>query len=492
VPSRLGGARRPADRHPGERASQPHTRQWLKLRISVDIARPLTQAETSAVIPETRYAKTADGVHIAYQVVGSGAVDIVAAIGWTTNIEAMWEEPSLARWLSRLSTFGRLIIFDKRGVGLSDRVPESELPTLETRMDDVRAVMDAAGSERAVVFGISEGGPMTITFAATYPQRTIALVLFGTGTTWEVSDSAESAAYIERMDRSWGTEEFARQELRDWAAPSLADDERLVTWLASYLRRSASPGAAIALEKMNLGIDVTHVLPAIHVPTLVVSRTEDMAFTAEQGRAIAEGIPGARFIEHPGVDHFFWVGEGDRLLDEVHRFVKEIRVEEAELDRVLATVMFTDIVGSTAKAAELGDHGWLALLGEHNEKIRAQLGRFRGREVDTAGDGFLATFDGPIRAVRCAMAVRDAVRNLGIELRAGLHTGEVELDGEKVRGIAVHIGSRIAGLAGPSEIFVSSTVKDLIAGSAVPFEDRGEHGLKGVPGAWHLYAVGSN
>jgi class 3 adenylate cyclase len=444
------------------------------------------------VIPETRYAKTVDGVHIAYQVVGSGAIDIVAAIGWTTNIEAMWEERSLARWLTRLSTFGRLIIFDKRGVGLSDRVPESQLPTLETRMDDVRAVMDAVGSERAVVFGISEGGPMTIAFAATYPERTVALVLFGTGTAWEVGDSAEFAAYIERMDRSWGTEEFARQELLDWAAPSLADDERMVTWLASYLRRSASPGAAIALEMMNRGIDVTKVLPAIHVPTLVVSRTEDMAFTAEQGRAIAEGIPGARFIEHPGVDHFFWVGEGDRLLDEVHRFVNEIRVEEAELDRVLATVMFTDIVGSTKKAAELGDHGWLALLGEHHAKVRGQLGRFRGREVDTAGDGFLATFDGPIRAVRCAMAVRDAVRDLGIELRAGLHTGEVELDGEKVRGIAVHIGSRIAGLAGPSEIFVSSTVKDLIAGSAVPFEDRGEHGLKGVPGAWHLYAVGSD
>jgi class 3 adenylate cyclase len=307
-----------------------------------------------------------------------------------------------------------------------------------------------------------------------------------------VGNPTEFAAYIEHMDRSWGTEEFARQELLDWAAPSLADDERMVAWLASYLRRSASPGAAIALERMNRGIDVSHVLPAIHVPTLVVSRTEDMAFTAEQGRAIAEGIPGARFIEHPGGDHFFWVGEGDRLLDEVHRFVKEIRVEEAELDRVLATVMFTDIVGSTEKAAELGDHRWLAILQEHNAKVRGQLGRFRGREVDTAGDGFLATFDGPIRAVRCAMAVRDAVRDLGIELRAGLHTGEVELDGEKVRGIAVHIGSRIAGLAGPSEIFVSSTVKDLIAGSAVPFEDRREHGLKGVPGAWHVYVVGSD
>jgi len=441
------------------------------------------------VPPRTQYTKTADGVHIAYQVVGDGAVDIVAAIGWTTNVEAMWEEPSLARWLTRLSTFGRLIIFDKRGVGLSDRVPESQLPTLETRMDDVRAVMDAAGSERAVVFGISEGGPMSIVFAATYPERTIALVLFGTGAVWGMGDSPEFTAYIERMDRSWGTEEFARQELRDWAAPSLADDERMVAWLASYLRRSASPGAAIALERMNRGMDVTHVLPAIHVPTLVVSRTGDIAFTLEAGRAIAEGIPGARFIEHPGVDHLFWVGEGDRLLDEVHRFVNEIRVEEAELDRVLATVLFTDIVGSTEKATELGDHGWLALVGEHEAKVRVQLGRFRGREVDTAGDGFLATFDGPIRAVRCAMAVRDAVRDLGIEVRAGLHTGEVELDGEKVRGIAVHIGSRVAGLAGPSEIFVSSTVKDLIAGSAVAFEDRGEHKLKGVPGTWRIHEV---
>ena len=452
-------------------------------------ARSYPGKDSSVETPDTRYAKTTDGVHIAYQTVGGGAVDIVAAIGWTTNIEAMWEERSLARWLSRLSTFGRLIIFDKRGVGLSDRVPESQLPTLETRMDDLRAVMDAAGSERAVVFGISEGGPMSIAFAATYPERTIALVLFGTGTTWEVGDPAEFTAYIERMDRSWGTEEFARQELRDWAAPSLAEDERMVAWLASYLRRSASPGAAMALERMNRGIDVTHILPAIHVPTLVVSRTEDMAFSSQQGQAIAEGIPGARFIEHSGLDHFFWVGEGDRLLEEFHRFVNEIRVEEAELDRVLATVMFTDIVGSTEKAAEVGDHRWLALLGEHNAKVRGQLGRFRGREVDTAGDGFLATFDGPIRAVRCAMAVRDAVRDLGIELRAGLHTGEVELDGEKVRGIAVHIGSRIAGLAGASEILVSSTVKDLIAGSAVEFEDRGEHELKGVPERWRLYRV---
>lgn len=440
-------------------------------------------------IPETRYAKTVDGVHIAYHAVGDGPVDIVAAIGWTTNIEAMWEEPGLARWLTRLSTFGRLIIFDKRGVGLSDRVPESQLPTLETRMDDVRAVMDAAGSERAVVFGISEGGPMAMLFAATYPQRTVALVLFGTGTTWPSGESPEFTAYVELVDRSWGTEEFARQMLRKWAAPSLAEDQRMVAWLASYLRRSASPGAAIALERMNRGMDVKHVLPAIHVPTLVVSRTGDVDFTPDDGRAIAHGIPGARFVEHPGVDHFFWVGEGDRLLDEVERFVIEIRDEEAELDRVLATVLFTDIVGSTEKAAELGDHRWVALVGEHHAKVRAQLGRFRGREVDTAGDGFLATFDGPIRAVRCATAVRDVVRDLGIEIRAGLHTGEVELDGDKIRGIAVHIGSRIAALAGPSEVFASSTVKDLIAGSAVVFEDRGEHQLKGVPGIWRIHEV---
>lgn len=263
----------------------------------------------------------------------------------------------------------------------------------------------------------------------------------------------------------------------------------MVTWLASYLRRAASPGAAIALQRMNDQIDATHVLSAIRVPTLMIGRTGDRDFPINDVRATAAAIPGARMVELPGIDHFFFVGDQDAILDEIERFVAEVRDQEAEFDRVLATVMFTDIVGSTEKAAELGDRRWRELLADHHARIRAQLGRFRGREVDTAGDGFLATFDGPIRAVRCAIAASDAVRDLGIQIRAGLHTGEVELDGDKVRGIAVHIGSHIAGLAGPSEVLVSSTVKDLIAGSAVAFEDRGEHELKGVPGTWRIHEV---
>jgi len=444
------------------------------------------------VRPETQYAKTADGVHIAYQVVGDGPVDLVFVIGWTTNIEAMWEDASYARFLSRLSSFSRLIVFDKRGVGLSDRVLDSQLPTLETRMDDVRAVMDAAGSERAVVFGVSEGGPMAMLFAATYPARTIALVLFGTVADWRRGDpegGPESDEELQDMDRSWGTKDYARKTLRGWAAPSLADDERAVAWLASFLRRAASPGAAMALEKMNRQIDVSHVLAAIHVPTLVIGRTGDLDFAIDEVRELAERIPGARMVELPGIDHFFWVGDQDAMLGEIERFVKEVSDQEAELDRVLATVLFTDIVGSTKKAAELGDRRWRELLDAHHGKLRTMIGRFRGREVDTAGDGFFATFDGPIRAVRCALAVTDSVRDLGIEIRAGLHTGEVELDGDRVRGIAVHIGARVAALASASEVLVSSTVKDLIAGTTLVFEDRGEHELKGISGTWRVYQV---
>jgi pimeloyl-ACP methyl ester carboxylesterase len=448
------------------------------------------------VKPETRYAKAADGVHIAYQVVGEGPIDLVFVMGWTTNIEAMWDEPRLARFLSRLASFSRLILFDKRGVGLSDRVSESELPTFETRMDDIRAVMDAAGSERAMVFGVSEGGPLATLFTATYPERAIGLVLFGTSPryAWAPdfpwgSTEENWREYMDQMDHSWGTKEFARWVLKTWGAPSRVDDEALVDWLAGYTRRAASPGAAMALSRMNRGIDVRAALPAIHTPTLVLARTEDPDFDIEATRQMAEGIPGARIVEFPGDDHFFWVGDQDSLLDEVEGFAKELRDEEAELDRVLATVLFTDIVGSTERVAELGDRRWRELLESHHSRIRALLGRFRGEEVDTAGDGFLATFDGPIRAVRCALSATDAISDLGIQIRAGLHTGEVELDGGSVRGIAVHIGSRVAGQAGPSEVLVSSTVKDLVAGSALEFEDRGEHTLKGVPGEWRLYRV---
>ena len=446
--------------------------------------------------PETRYAKAADGVHIAYQVVGDGPTDLVFVMGWTSNVEAMWEEPALARFLSRLGSFSRLILFDKRGCGLSDRVPEPEFPTFETRMDDVRAVMDAAGSERGVVLGVSEGGPMSVLFAATYPERTVALVLFGTMARFAWAPDFPWGQTVEQLrekleeyDRVWGTREQAAGELRDWAAPSLADDEQLISWLASYLRRAASPGAAIALTRMNYEIDVRSALPAVHVPTLVLARTGDRDFPIFATRQMAEQIAGARLAELPGNDHFFWVGDQNALLDEIEGFVKEVGDQEAELDRVLATVMFTDVVGSTATVASVGDLRWRELLDAHHARIRALLGRFRGREVDTSGDGFFATFDGPIRAVRCALAATRAVRDLGLEIRAGLHTGEVELAGDQVRGIAVHVGSRVAGLAGPSETLVSSTVKDLVAGSALEFEDRGEHTLKGVPGEWRLYRV---
>lgn len=446
--------------------------------------------------PETRYAKTADGVHIAYQVVGSGSIDIVFVIGWTTNVDALWEEPSLARFLARLASVSRLIIFDKRGVGMSDRVPETALPTLETRMDDVRAVMDAAGSNRAVVFGVSEGGPMSLLFAATYPERTVALVLFGTMARfawapdfpWGDTDET-SRDVVDGIDSSWGTEEYASSALRSWAAPGSADDTHLVTWLSSYMRRAASPGAAMALERMNHAMDVRQVLPAIHVPTLVLARMGDKDFPIEATRQMANQIPGAKLAEFPGDDHFFWIGDQSALLDEIERFLLGVRNDEAELDRVLATVLFTDIVGSTQRAAALGDRQWSATLEAHHARIRSLLGRFRGREIDTAGDGFLATFDGPIRAVRCAMAATRAVQDLGLEIRAGLHTGEVEFSDQGVRGIAVHIGARVAALAAASEVLTSSTVKDLVAGSALRFEDVGEHVLKGVPGSWRIYRV---
>ena len=442
------------------------------------------------MISQTRYAKTVDGVHIAYQMVGEGPVDLVFVMGWTSNVEAMWEEPSLAGFLSRLGSFSRLILFDKRGVGLSDRVPDTHLPSLETRMDDVRAVMDAVGSERALVFGVSEGGPMAILFAATYPERTIALLLFGTESDWTGRHQASHhPGYVDEIERAWGTEEYAREALRTWAAPSHASDERLVAWLASYLRRAASPSAAIALERMNLQIDVTPALRTIHVPTLVLARSGDLDFPVDHVRQLAEAIRGARYVEFPGDDHFFWIGDQNSLLDEIERFVAESREQETELERFLATVLFTDIVGSTERATELGDGRWKELLETHNARVRGQLARYRGREIGTAGDGFLATFDGPVRAIRCATAIGESVRDLGIAVRAGLHTGECELIGEDIGGIAVHIGARVAAHAGPSEVWVSQTVKDIVAGSGLAFDDRGEYELKGLPDRWRLYRV---
>ena len=444
-------------------------------------------------VPETRYAKTADGVHIAYQVVGEGPVDMVFVMGWVTNIEVMWDEPEFARLLDRLARFSRLILFDKRGVGLSDRVPEDRLPDLETRMDDVRAVMDAVRSERAVVFGVSEGGPMSMLFAATYPERTVALVLYGTAadfTAREPGYKEELAQYLVKMEETWGSLELARDEIANWGAPGYENDERLVAWLASYMRRSASPSAAIALERMNGGINATHALSSIHVPTLIIGREGDLDFPIADIRDTASKIVGAELVELPGRIHFPWVGDMDRIVDEVERFVVALGDVEAELDRALATVLFTDVVGSTERAAELGDREWKELVEEHHRRVRGQLARFRGVEIDTAGDGFFATFDGPARAVRCATSIVAAVAPLGIDVRAGVHTGEVETIDGKVGGLAVVIGARVGASAGPSEVLVSQTVKDLVAGSGLVFEDAGEHDLKGLPDPWHLYRVG--
>jgi pimeloyl-ACP methyl ester carboxylesterase len=446
--------------------------------------------------PPTRYAKTADGVHIAYQVFGDGPIDLLFVLGWLTHIERMWEGPRVAAFLDRLATFARVMIFDKRGVGLSDRVADDRLPSLEVRMDDARAVMDAAGSERAVVLGHSEGGPMATLFAATYPERTIGLVLFGTGLCWNgapdypwpryVSDEFETM--IDLRDRLWGTRDLAREYIEGFD-PSRMDDEESLDWLADYMRNAASPGAANAFAEMNRGIDVRSALPAIHVPTLVLARDDDPDFPRAETEWIADQIRSARFESFPGDAHYIFWGETEPLLKEIELFVDQVRGQEADLDRMLATVMFTDIVDSTVVAAELGDKGWKDLVERHHALVRAMLGRFRGTEVDTAGDGFFATFDGPARAVRCAIEIRDAVRDLGIEIRAGIHTGEVETIAGKTGGIAVNVGARIASRATASEILVSYTVQGLVAGSGLAFEDAGEHELKGVPGSWHLYRV---
>jgi pimeloyl-ACP methyl ester carboxylesterase len=442
--------------------------------------------------PETRYAHSGD-VNIAYQVAGEGPTDLVYVPGWVSNIERMWEEVAMGHFLERLASFSRLILFDKRGTGLSDRVSNDRLPTLEERMDDVRAVLDEVGSERAALFGHSEGGNMCVLFAATYPERTTALITLGCfakrrdpdedypwAPTAENRD--ESAADVERH---WG---HLRPEDVEYYAPSRVGDEQFVRNLEQYLRRAASPGAAAALLRMNSYIDIRGVLPTIQVPTLVLHRTGDHDVDVAEGRYLASKIPRAKFVELPGADHWISAGNTDEIADEIEEFLTGTR-PVPQPDRVLATVLFTDIVGSTERAAELGDSRWRELLGTHDAAVRRELERFRGREVDTAGDGFLATFDGPARAVRCALSIGDAVRQIGVDVRAGIHTGECELDGPKIRGIAVHTGARVAALAGPGEVLISKTVKDLVAGSGLEFEDRGIHELKGVPGEWQLYAA---
>ena len=444
-------------------------------------------------VPDVQYAKSGD-VHIAYQVTGEGPFDLVFVPGFVSHIELAWSLPTFVPFLEQLSSFSRLIRFDKRGTGMSDRV--SGAPSLETRMDDVRAVMDAVGSRRAAFYGLSEGAAMSILFAATYPERTAALVLrsafprkmWAPDYPWGDTEE-EYEREVERDLRIFGRRDQARENVR---ALGRFEEEEARSFV-DYLRFGSSPGALEALHRMNKEIDVRHVLPAVHVPTLVLHGSEDTIVPIEVARYMASRISRARVVEIPGVGHLALSTGSAAIGGEIERFVKEVwgsgGWEEAEPDRVLATVLFTDIVGSTAKAVELGDRGWRELLERHHGLIRRELLRFRGAELDVAGDGFFARFDGPARAVRCASAITEGVRELGIEVRAGLHTGECEVVDGKVSGIAVHIGARVAKEAQPGEVLVSSTVKDLVAGSGLRFRERGSAALKGVPDEWRLYAV---
>jgi len=435
------------------------------------------------VQPVTRYAKSGD-VNVAYQVFGDGPLNLVLAPLFVSNIEVLWERPDIARWLLRLASYSRVAMFDKRGTGMSDRV--TELPGLDQRIDDLRAVMDGAGMEQAALLGISEGGPLTALFAATYPDRCRSLVLWGSFarfTSWFPTEEALQQ-FLGYIDQAWGS-----GASMPFFAPSLANDQAAIQWMGRFERLGASPASVAALMRMNSQIDISGIVHTIRVPTLVIHRTGDVTINVEGGRYLAEHIPNARYIELPGVDHPPWVGDNaDQIADVIEKFLTG-STAAVPVDRVLATVLFTDIVGSTEKAATLGDRRWGDLLDAHHATIRRNLARFRGHEVKTTGDGILATFDGPARGVRCACAIADEVRPLGIEIRAGLHTGECEMTDEDVGGIAVHIGARVAALAGAGEVLVSSTVKDLVAGSGLRFGDRGTQLLKGVPGEWHVFAV---
>lgn len=445
--------------------------------------------------PEVRYAKSGD-VNIAYSVVGDGPFDLVFVVGSVfTAVEYAWEGPP-AEFFSKLASFSRLIVFDKRGTGLSDRV--ADFASSAVRMDDIRAVMDAVGSKRAAVMGVSEGGPMAVLFAATYPERTPALILYGTGASYRSADDYPWAPTPERLERAavereqrWGDADYHEAMIRNFA-PSIADDPEVRRWWSRYSRTSASPRDAAHLMRMNGSIDVRHVLPTLQAPTLVLHWRDEKVFELAEAEYLAEHIPGAELVVLDGPDHA-WFVKPEPIVREIERFLTGIwnrgEWDAVEPDRVLATILFTDIVGSTAKAAQLGDARWRELLKQHHSVVRRQLARFQGREIDTAGDGFFATFDGPARAIRCATAISDTVGDLGLAVRAGLHTGECELVEGKIGGIAVHIGARVAARADPGEVLVSSTVRDLVAGSGLTFADRGSAELKGVPGEWRLFAL---
>jgi class 3 adenylate cyclase len=436
--------------------------------------------------PVTHYVKS-DDVHIAYQVIGDGSLDLLFVPGFVSHVEATWQLPA-SSFFRRLASFSRLILFDKRGTGMSDR--GSQIFTLEQRMHDVRAILDAVGSERAALFGVSEGGPMSLLYAATYPERTSALILYGSYAkrSWAPDyplgwNDEQWQRFLENIERNWGTPQGISIDM--WA-PSLARDPNAAERLAAYFRTAASPGAVAAIMKMNSEIDVRHVLPTIRAPTLILHRVGDRVIEIEHARRLAQAIQGAKLIELPGTDHTFWVSDGGLLLDHVEQFLTG-KHHAQDRERVLATVLFADIVGSTERAVAIGDRSWRELLAAFRAKVRDTLRNFNGREINTAGDGFLAAFDGPARAIRCAGAIRQGARSLGVEVRCGLHTGECELVGEDLAGIAVHIGARVTALAAPGEVLVSQTVRDLVAGSGLTFAERGVHTLKGVPSEWRLF-----
>lgn len=440
--------------------------------------------------PETRYAKSGD-VSIAYQVAGDGPIDLVVVPGYLSHVELVWELPQAVRLLERLVSFARVISFDKRGTGMSD--PVAVVPTLEERMDDIRAVMDAAGSERAALLAISEGAPLAILFSATYPERCLALALCGglARSTWAPDYDHPWVPHEEDLVQStnefvaplWGTGDSL-----EIFAPSLADDPVARGWMGKMQRFAASPAMMAQLHRMYLEVDVRHVLPSVHVPTLVLHRRGDRVVNRRAGLWLAEHIAGARYVELPGVDHMIIAGDQEALIGAVQEFLTGMR-GAPEPDRVLATLLFTDIVSSTDRAALMGDRRWREVLDAHDGLIARHVESARGSVVKRMGDGCLASFDGPGRAIRCAVAICKDVRSLGIEVRTGLHTGEVERRADDVGGIAVHIASRVADLAGAGEVLVSSTVKDLVAGSGIEFEDRGTHALRGIPEEWRLYLV---
>jgi pimeloyl-ACP methyl ester carboxylesterase len=438
--------------------------------------------------PETRYAKSGD-VHIAYQVFGEGELDVVLVPGYTSHIELVWEHEAAARALEAIASFARLIAFDRRGSGLSD--PVTEAPTLEERMDDVRAVMDAAGSERAALIGLSEGGSMSILFAATYPDRVQALVLCGAMARstaapdypWATPAEALIESGVELMAPHWG-----EGSIVDIAAPSQADNPEVRGFYARMERSSVTPGMITQLVQMFLDIDVRDVVPSVQAPTLVLHREHDRLVNVRNGRWLAEHLPNARMVELPGDDHILWYQHPELTLGEIQEFLTGVRFEP-EPERMLATVVFTDIVDSTKTAAELGDQRWREQLERHQKTVGKALERFGGRQVKNTGDGFLATFDGPARAIRCARAILDSSEEEGLRVRAGVHTGEIEVMDDDIGGMGVHIAARVSALAGPSEVLVSRTVKDLVAGSGLEFDERGAHELKGVPDTWELYAA---